>query len=63
MKPRAGTVVNDYRKEGSLFMLESIFNFRRGNLDPELMRSLLEVRGSWRPKPRGSHPGTATRNR
>ena len=30
MKPRAGTVVNDYRKEGSLFMLESIFNFRGG---------------------------------
>lgn len=44
MKPRSGTVVNDYRKQGSLVMLESIFNFRRGNLDPELMRSLLGVR-------------------
>ncbi len=44
MKPRVGTVVNDYRKEGSLVMLESIFNFRRDNLDSELMRSLLEVR-------------------
>jgi GntR family transcriptional regulator, transcriptional repressor for pyruvate dehydrogenase complex len=44
MKPRIGTVVNDYRRQGSLAILESLFNFRRGNLDPELLRSLLEMR-------------------
>ncbi len=44
MKPRIGTVVNDYRREGSLAILESLFNFRRGSLDPELLRSLLEMR-------------------
>lgn len=44
MKPRIGTVVNDYRKQGSLTVLESLFNFRRGSLDPELLRSLLEMR-------------------
>jgi len=44
MKPRVGTVVNDYRKEGSLAILESLFNFRRGSLDPQLLRSLLEMR-------------------
>lgn len=44
MKPRVGTVVNDYRKQGSLTILESLFRFRRGSLDPELLRSLLEMR-------------------
>lgn len=44
MKPRIGTVVNDYRRQGSLAILESLFNYRRGNLDPSLLRSLLEMR-------------------
>ena len=44
MKPRVGTVVNDYRKEGSLSILNSIINYQQGGLDPELLESLLEIR-------------------
>ena len=32
MKPRVGTVVNDYRKEGSLSMLTSLVNYQNGAL-------------------------------
>ncbi len=44
MKPRVGTVVNDYRKEGSLAILNSIINYQQGGLDPDLLDSLLETR-------------------
>jgi GntR family transcriptional repressor for pyruvate dehydrogenase complex len=42
--PRVGTIVNDYRKEGSLSLLTSLVNYHRGDLDPELLTSLLEMR-------------------
>ena len=42
--PRVGTIVNDYRKEGSLSLLTSLVNYHRGNLEPELLTSLLEMR-------------------
>ena len=42
--PRVGTIVNDYRKEGSLSLLTSLVNYHRGNLEPELLISLLEMR-------------------
>src|SRR5208283_1455092 len=44
MKPRVGTFVNDYRKEGSLSILNSIINYQQGGLDENLMESLLQTR-------------------
>jgi fatty acid metabolism transcriptional regulator FadR len=44
LKPRVGTVVNDYRKEGSLAILESLINFQQDSLNPELLESLIRVR-------------------
>ena len=44
MTPRVGTVVNDYRTEGSLALLESLLNYRNGAIDPNLLDSLLQVR-------------------
>ena len=42
--PRVGTMVNDYRKEGSLSLLTSLVNYHQGDLAPELLTSLLEMR-------------------
>ena len=42
--PRVGTVVNDYRKEGSLSLLTSLVNYHQGNLETGLLDSLLEMR-------------------
>ncbi|HQI79960.1 MAG TPA: FadR/GntR family transcriptional regulator [Deltaproteobacteria bacterium] len=44
MKPRVGTVVNDYRTEGSLSILNSIINYQQGALDEDLLNSLLATR-------------------
>ena len=44
MKPRVGTVVNDYRREGSLAILNSIINYQQGGLDEQLLSSLLAIR-------------------
>jgi fatty acid metabolism transcriptional regulator FadR len=44
MKPRVGTMVNDYRKEGSLSILNSIINYQQGSLDEDLLESLLATR-------------------
>ena len=42
--PRVGTIVNDYRQEGSLSLLTSLVNYHQGDLEPELLTSLLEMR-------------------
>jgi fatty acid metabolism transcriptional regulator FadR len=42
--PRVGTIVNDYRREGSLSILTSLVNYHQGNLEPGLLVSLLEMR-------------------
>jgi DNA-binding FadR family transcriptional regulator len=42
--PRVGTMVNDYRKEGSLSLLTSLVNYHQGRLEPELLTGLLEMR-------------------
>ncbi|MEW5723823.1 MAG: GntR family transcriptional regulator, partial [Thermodesulfobacteriota bacterium] len=42
--PRRGTVVNDYRRCGSLALLNSLFSYHQGSLSPELRSSLLEMR-------------------
>jgi DNA-binding FadR family transcriptional regulator len=44
MKPRVGTIVNDYRREGSLSMLTSLVNYQNGKLDPRLFESMVEMR-------------------
>jgi GntR family transcriptional regulator, transcriptional repressor for pyruvate dehydrogenase complex len=44
MIPRVGTVINDYRKEGSLALLTSLVNYHEGNLEPGLLASLLQMR-------------------
>lgn len=44
MIPRVGTIVNDYRQEGSLSILTSLVNYNQGNLEPGLLFSLLEMR-------------------
>jgi GntR family transcriptional repressor for pyruvate dehydrogenase complex len=44
MKPRVGTVVNDYRREGSLSILTSLVNYQDGKLDPRLFESMVEMR-------------------
>jgi len=44
MIPRVGTLVNDYRKEGSLSILASLVNYHQGNLETGLLISLLEMR-------------------
>jgi GntR family transcriptional repressor for pyruvate dehydrogenase complex len=44
LKPRFGAIVNDYRKEGSITMLSSLIQYQKGNLEPELLNSLLQMR-------------------
>ena len=46
MKPRVGTVVNDYRREGSLSLLNSLVSYNRGRLEPAILDSLLEIASS-----------------
>ncbi len=44
MVPRVGTVVNDYRKEGSLALLTSLVDYQEGAIEPGLLDSLLAMR-------------------
>jgi len=44
LTPRVGTIVNDYRKEGSLALLTSLVNYHQGNLERGLLTSLLDMR-------------------
>lgn len=44
MKPRVGTVVNDFRKEGSLAMLTSLVNYHDGRVEPKLLEDTLAMR-------------------
>jgi len=44
LTPRIGTVVNDYRTEGSLTMLTSLFNYHDGQLQPSILESVLDMR-------------------
>jgi len=43
-RPRVGTIVNDYRRHGSLALLSSLINYREGDLDPFLLEALLDLR-------------------
>lgn len=44
VRPRVGTVVNDYRREGSLALLASLVNHREGAFAPSLLHGLLSMR-------------------
>jgi DNA-binding FadR family transcriptional regulator len=44
MVPRVGTVVNDFRREGSLALLTSLVQYQQGRIEPELLKSLLQMR-------------------
>jgi len=44
LKPRVGTIVNDYRRDGSLALLNSLVNYHDGKLAPKLLDGLLEMR-------------------
>lgn len=44
MTPRVGTVVNDFRKEGSLALLNSLINYQSGAIDPQLLQNTLAIR-------------------
>jgi len=44
LTPRVGAVVNDYRQEGSLALLNSLVAYQQGRLEPDLQKSLLDVR-------------------
>lgn len=43
IKPRSGTVVNDFRKQGSIPLLVSLLNYH-GTLDPKIQQDILEMR-------------------
>jgi len=44
IQPRVGTVVNDYRRDGSLALLSSLLSRADRGLDPDLLEGLLELR-------------------
>jgi fatty acid metabolism transcriptional regulator FadR len=44
MRPRHGALVNDYRKEGSLAILQTILTYDQGNVADELLSSVLDMR-------------------
>ncbi|MCK9231737.1 MAG: FadR family transcriptional regulator [Syntrophales bacterium] len=44
MKPRVGTVVNDYRLDGSLAILSSLLSHYSGELETKLLDSMFEMR-------------------
>lgn len=44
MVPRVGTIVNDYRREGSLSLLTSLVQHQQGEIEPGLLESLLQMR-------------------
>ncbi|MCP4131651.1 MAG: FadR family transcriptional regulator [bacterium] len=44
MKPRAGAVVNDFRKDGSIELLTALINYSKGKLDPLILESLVNMR-------------------
>ncbi len=44
MKPRVGASVNDFRKEGSVVLLESLIRHSQGEYEPRLRDSMLQMR-------------------
>ena len=44
MTPRIGTVVNDFRRQGSIALLTSLLEYHNGKLDPKLLEGMLNMR-------------------
>ncbi|MDD9302781.1 MAG: FadR family transcriptional regulator [Desulfobacter sp.] len=44
MVPRKGSVINDYRKQGSLFVLTTLFEYGEGQVSEKLLNSVLDMR-------------------
>lgn len=44
MKSRAGAVVNDFRREGSITLLNSLLNYHQGKISPEILEGMIEMR-------------------
>ena len=44
MKPRSGTVVNDYRRYGSLALLDALISYNKGELEPRLFDGIVDMR-------------------
>lgn len=44
MRPRAGAVVNDYRRDGSLPLISSLLEYGEGQLDRRIVKSMIEIR-------------------
>ncbi len=44
MVPRRGSVINDFRKHGSLFVLTSLFEYSQGEVSDKLLSSMLDMR-------------------
>lgn len=42
--PRVGTIINDFRKEGSIALLTSLLKYQSGDLSPKLLDGLLAMR-------------------
>lgn len=44
LKPRVGTIINDFRKEGSIALLASLINYQKGGLETKFLESILQLR-------------------
>jgi GntR family transcriptional regulator, transcriptional repressor for pyruvate dehydrogenase complex len=44
LKSRVGAVVSDYRREGSITILNSLLNYHQGRLSPELLQGMMDMR-------------------
>jgi GntR family transcriptional repressor for pyruvate dehydrogenase complex len=44
MQPRKGTIVNDYRKAGSLTLLNTLQQYGEGALEKDFLQSMLQMR-------------------
>ncbi|MBI9102523.1 MAG: FadR family transcriptional regulator [Spirochaetales bacterium] len=67
MKPRHGSWINDYRRSGSLELLNALYRYNRGALEPHLDEGMEEMRrvilkssiqGILKPESRGEFPKT-----
>lgn len=44
INPRRGVMINDFRKSGSMAILSSLLSYHNGEIDPQLVKSLLSMR-------------------
>jgi GntR family transcriptional regulator, transcriptional repressor for pyruvate dehydrogenase complex len=44
INPRRGVTINDFRKSGSLAILSSLLSYHNGELDPQMVGSMLSMR-------------------